>query len=268
MDLQIRLENHWLACMAAAGGGARVTRMAGGLVVVNATAPGYTFNFTTLRGVQPDRLATALDHGGMLLAEGGRPSAVFLSPAAGDLPGLTAGLAELGWRRLSRQSVLIRDLSVPLSQEMPPNVLVESVTARLLPQWRKTLVDAYEVEPLAGRSLSKAWSTILSAPGDGASARGYLAWVDGVPAGTGLLWSQGGVAGLYCGAVLPARRRSGIHRALLLRRLSDAWQARCALATLQTEAGGPVEQFCVGRLAFSVSHCRDLWVPGETTFIR
>lgn len=267
MELHVRLENHWLACMASVGGGARMTRMVGGLVVANPQVAGLAFNFIALRGVQPERLPAALDIGGTLLAACGRPPAVFLAPAAGDPGRLEAALAELGWQRRVRQSVLVRSLGPTDEPELSlpgaPGITIDAVTPKLVSLWAKTLVSAYEVDPITAEHLTEAWGGLLQSPGDGAHSLGCLARFDGHPAGTGLLWRQGEIAGLYCGAVLPELRRQGIHRATVGFRLAAAAAAGCAVATLQTEAGSPVERLCTGELGFSVAYHRELWAPSE-----
>ncbi|HWI66040.1 MAG TPA: hypothetical protein VNT75_29780 [Symbiobacteriaceae bacterium] len=265
-DFHLRLENHWLACMASAGGGAPVSRTLGGLVVVNPAVAGYAFNFMALRAVEPARLATATELGGALLAGGERPPAVFLSPAAGDQAQLGAGLMALGWRPLLRQSVLVRELTA-----LPPcatGVRVEAVGPDQVPGWGRLLAEAYEVDPLTGEALAEAWGAMLTGSDAGWRATGYLATVGEVPAGTGLLWSQGEIAGLYCGAVLPHMRRQGVHRATVLRRLADAAGAGCHWAVLQTEAGSPVESLCTRELGFTVAYNRELWIPESAGYPR
>jgi len=269
MEQHLRLENHWLACMAAAGGGARVTRFVGGLVVANPRVAGLAFNFIALRGVQPERLPAALDIGGTLLAACGRPPAVFLSPAAGDMAQLSHTLAEFGWKRLVLQSVLVRSLSMTdqfaaHSGTASSEIAVEPVPPERASLWSRTLVDAYEVDPITAESLTEAWEGLLRAPGDGGHALGCLATLGGRPAGTGLLWWQGDIAGLYCGAVMPDLRRRGIHRATVQFRLAAAAAAECTIATLQTEAGSPVERLCTGELGFSVAYQRELWAPVQS----
>lgn len=272
MELDLRLENHWLACMAAVGGGARTTRMAGGMVVANPRVTGLAFNFIALRGVQSERLPTALDIGGALLAACERPPAVFLSPAAGDMALLGLALAELGWHRRVRQSVLVRPLDAADRFATPgrvpsPDITAEPVTPDLASLWSRTLVNAYEVDPMTAEHLTEAWEGLLLSPGDGGHALGCLARLDGRPAGTGLLWWQGDIAGLYCGAVMPELRRLGIHRATVQFRLVAAAAAGCTIATLQTEADSPVEQLCTGELGFTVAYHRELWAPGNQTFV-
>lgn len=261
MDLHTRLENHWLTCMATAAGGAQVTRMGRGTVVINPNVSGQAFNFIALRGARPERLGAILETGGALLAGGGRPPAVFLSPASGSMEELAQGLTDLGWHRVMQQAVLCRELPGPPGPPFPEGVALERVAPRQVRLWGRTLAAAYEVDPFAGERLTRAWGSMLTEKDETWWATGYLARVDGSPAGTGLVWGQGEIAGLYCGAVLPAFRRRGIHRATVLQRLADAAQAGCRWATLQTDVGSPVERLCTSELGFHIAYGRELWVP-------
>ncbi|HLN60172.1 MAG TPA: GNAT family N-acetyltransferase [Symbiobacteriaceae bacterium] len=257
----IRLENHWLTGMATAGGGGRTTRLPGAIAVANPQLAGTTFSFIALRSATPDHLADTLEMGSALLAAEGRAPLVCLSPLAGDVPTLTAGLESLGWKQVAAQVVLIRPLPGPDLPAPRPDVQVGQVEAGDLPAWGETLVEAYEVEPIAGEAIAAGWTSLAAAHGDDGEAQFYLARLEGKPAGTGLTWLRAGLAGLYCGAVLPAVRRRGVERATLLRRLTDAAAKGAEGAYLQTEVGSPVEQLCRTRLNFAVSHTRTLWIP-------
>lgn len=258
MDVQM-LENHWLACMATLGGGGRVTRLGGAIVVVNPQTPGMFANFISLRGVDPDRLEPVLEMGAALLAGESRLPALFLSPAAGNADELSDRLTGLGWRRLVRQAVLAR--SLPLKEAIPVSeaVTVSEIGPEQLPVWERVLARGYEAAPGVGEEVAAAWGTLLEQPGDCAAARYYLASLDGEPAGTGLTWLRGETAGLYCGAVLPALRRRGVERATLVRRLQDAAASGAYLALLQTDSGSPVEHLCLSHLGFQTAYHRDLW---------
>lgn len=260
MDWNERLENHGVACMAAAGGGARVTRLGGAMLVVNPHVAGSAFNFISLRRCDPQRLDAILEMGSALLAGEGRPPALLLAPVAGDMKALGAALQSLGWRCKARQVVLVRNLhQMSLVEEAGP--LVTKVGEADLPRWGETLTRAYEVDPVAGEAIRTGWSALLRNPGDGCKAGFYLAWWDGETVGTGLYWGQGEIAGLYCGAVLPTHRKRGVERATLVRRLADAARAGFSWATLQTEQGSPVEHLCVDRLGFEMAYERELWLP-------
>ena len=261
MRLEQRLENHWLACMAAAGGGGRVTRLEGAVVVANPRVGGTSLNFATLRAASPERLPITLDMAGGLLAGYGRPPAVFLSPLAGEEPALKAVLEASGWRRALVQSVLAVPLPLAAVPSISEAVQVKEIGQAQLPLWQRTLVNAYEVAPPAGAQVRAAWSSLLRQPGEGAQARYYLAFCEGKPVATGLSWSQGEIGGLYCGAVLAPWRRQGIERATLLRRLNDLAAEGRHLATLQTDANSPVEHLCRDRFGFELVYRRELWLP-------
>jgi GNAT superfamily N-acetyltransferase len=255
-----QLENHWLACMASLGGGGTMTRVVGGLVVTNPQVAGSFANFLTLRGVAPERLDLTLEMAGAVLAGAGRPPALFLSPLAGAPGPLGDALRARGWRPQVRQVVLARDLPAPPAAVAPAVSVTEVVGAVALNLWGRTLVDAYEVNPVAGAAINQAWTALAAAPGDGARARFLVARLDGEPAGTGLSWTQGGITGLYCGAVLPAFRRRGVERATLVRRLELAALDRSSLALLQTEVASPVAHLCTAHLGFRAVYERELWL--------
>lgn len=261
MTEPLLLENHWLACMASIGGGARVSRAPGALVVTHPTVAGLSFNFIWLRGTEPGRLTNTLDAGSALLSEAGRPPALFLAPPAGDAAALAERLQTLGWKQAVRQVVLTRDLPGSPLPSPDERVAVEEVGAEALPLWADTLVRAYEVNPLAAEDLSLGWGSLCHQPGEAARARFYLASLAGRAAGTGLLWTRAEMAGLYCGAVMPDLRRHGVWRSTMIRRLTDARESGCHLALLQTEAQSPVHQLCLDQLGFRLAYYRELWAP-------
>lgn len=249
-----RLEPHWLACMAALGGG-RVTRTEGAVVVASPTLPGRLANFIALKDSKPERLARTLELGAALLSAAGRPPVAYLSPLSGNVAELAAALAQEGWIRTLRQAVLVRDLSQPM--EAAPDITVHEVAGDQSSRWQETLAAAAGVEP----EVAAAWAGLTRAPGAHSQARLYLAELNGRAVGTGLAWTQGEIAGLFCGAVLPAFRRRGVERATLQRRLADARHTGARYALVQTEESSPVQHLCENRLGFALAYCRDVWVP-------
>lgn len=246
------LEGHWLSCMASAGGGGRVTRLGGATILTNPQSEMTMLNCILLRNATPEKLADLLEIGRVVLAAYERPPALFLSPQAGDVAALEDRLAELGWRPTLHQVVLVRELTQPLPacDEHGPAV-VETADRE---GWGRLLAAAYEVPEVLSEGVRSAWTRLSG------EARYYLAHLEGQPVGTGLTWRQGPIAGLYAGAVLPAFRRRGVERASLIRRLLDARADGTQYATLQTEAGSPVEHLACNRLGFTLAYRRSLWM--------
>lgn len=260
-DLVLRLEQHWLACMASAGGGGTLTRIPGGLVLTNPRSDAGIVNLMLPRQAHAGAPHLFLPAGEAVLAGSGRRPVLLLSPLAGDLGAWGDFLAGRGWRRIGRQTVLAADLG--WHQVEPDGTAVRPIGPDRLHTWGQILTDAYEVSPQEAPAIASAWTALLQNPGEQATSRLYLAWVDGRPVGTGLCWSSGGLAGLYCGAVLPPFRRRGAARALLQRRLYDAAQDGDRLAYLQTEEGSPVEHLCLAHLHFEHLYRRELWAPAR-----
>lgn len=259
MTLIRELESHWLACMATVGGG-RVTRLEGAVVLVSPRFPATFLNFMVLRGATPERLGSVLEVGGAVMSAAGFPPALFIGPEAGDEGALAAALSGQGWRRAERQVVLARDLPAG-GMAAPAGVDVQEIGRDRLAAWGHLLVAAYAVPPEAGAVIQSAWSRLFAQPGEGSRSRYYLGHLGLEPAGTGMVWMQGEVAGLYCGAVLPHLRRRGVERALVVRRLADAARDGARLAVVQTAAQSPVQHLCVDRLGFRVVYERELWLP-------
>ncbi|WP_165227371.1 GNAT family N-acetyltransferase [Aquisphaera insulae] len=88
---------------------------------------------------------------------------------------------------------------------------------------------------------------------------GWLAVVDGEPAGGGSLWIHEGLALFYTDGTLAPYRGRGIHSALLQARLDHARAAGCDLAAIVTPPGGG-SQRTAQRAGFVLSHARTMMV--------
>ena len=80
-----------------------------------------------------------------------------------------------------------------------------------------------------------------------------LAWVDGVPAGTGSLVVDGGVGWLSGDSTLPQYRRRGIQQAIQRHRLRLARDAGCDMAVTEAVPGG-ASQRNMERLGFRIAY--------------
>jgi len=74
-----------------------------------------------------------------------------------------------------------------------------------------------------------------------AAAGLFVAEIDGAEAGAAALGISGEYALLYCGAVLPAFRRRGVHRALLYARIANARARGFARATIRVRVDSAAE---------------------------
>lgn len=90
--------------------------------------------------------------------------------------------------------------------------------------------------------------------------RCYLAFVDGEPAGLGILHIADGVASMANGLAVPHLRGRGCQTALLHRRLADAAEAGCSLVVSQC-APGSTSQNNQLRVGFRIAGSKAWWLP-------
>lgn len=84
---------------------------------------------------------------------------------------------------------------------------------------------------------------------------GFIAWVDGKPAGSAAMCMRDGVATFFSTSTHPAYRRRGVQAALIRARLAHAAQAGCDIAIVTTSPGSD-SQRNVQRYGFDVSYTR------------
>jgi hypothetical protein len=249
MELIHRLESHWLGLIASAGGTARLTRFLGGAVVTNTQLAAPFLTGATLPWPPPSiqALPTWLEVGAQLMAAAGRVPLCYV-PHPSDQLG--SDLSPFGWRRMHQQVVLTKFLP-HRAGGVPTDISVRAITMDEWHDWGDLLLEAYELSRAEGLEIQQGWLSLLALDGPGTLSQGYLA---------SLLYLQGGIAGLYCGAVLPKDRRRGVERATLLYRLAEAAHHGATLCYLQTESDSPVRHLCVRHLGFQESYLREVWV--------
>ncbi len=158
----------------------------------------------------------------------GDPTVLELSPAAD--PSLWPLLAARGYRLQTFQQLWVRSLS-PGDECLPaPEIRVAGVAE----------ADLYNGVVCAGFSDRNDWSQMdppfrvsLALP----DAWGFLAFVEGEPAGGGMLGIVEGVALLSGDAVIPRFRGRGLQKALIQARLAFAGARGCDLACASTAPG-------------------------------
>ena len=86
----------------------------------------------------------------------------------------------------------------------------------------------------------------------------YIAWVNDIPSGMGMLYMQDGRASLAGGATLPKQRRQGVQTALLRHRIQVAAQAQCTLIVGQASVVS-TSQHNMERLGLSTAYTGTIW---------
>jgi GNAT superfamily N-acetyltransferase len=93
--------------------------------------------------------------------------------------------------------------------------------------------------------------------------RGYLAWVDGAPAGGATLRIDGAIAQFVGAGTIPRFRRRGVQTALLRLRLREAADSGCSVAVIATPPGSKSQQNAQ-REGFTLLYARQLLEKAPT----
>lgn len=86
----------------------------------------------------------------------------------------------------------------------------------------------------------------------------YIAWVNDIPGGMGMLYMQDGRASLAGGATLPEQRKQGVQTALLRHRIQVAARAQCTLVVGQASVGSTSQQN-MERLGLHMGYTGSVW---------
>jgi len=158
----------------------------------------------------------------------GVPTVLELSPAAD--PSLWPLLAGRGYRLQQFQQLWVRSLPSAAGMVSSPQIrIAETAEADLY----NRVVCAGFMERDDWRDLDPPFRVSLEV----AEAWGFLAFVDGEPAGGGMLGIVDGMALLSGDGVIPRLRGRGLQRALIQSRLSFAAARGCDLACASTAPG-------------------------------
>lgn len=176
-------------------------------------------------------------------------------------PAVFTALGERGYRTIEFENVL--GLPLPWAGgAAAPSVDVGPVDDALTPAWYEAILDGFATPdgsaptaPMPREVLESVFADFLRAEGQ----RRYLAMIDGEPAGAASARFDDGVAQLCGAATIPHRRRRGVQRALLERRLADAVLEGCDVATVVT-APGSQSQANVMKLGFHLLYVRAVLV--------
>jgi GNAT superfamily N-acetyltransferase len=183
-------------------------------------------------------------------------------------PSLGSALSERGYRLHGFENVL----GLPLDREtIGPSisgVAVEIVADAEFGTWIDIAVDAFmnldgtgSVPPdaLSREHLTEVLEEMMGVPG----FIRYLARVEGEAVGEAAMRIDGDLAQIAGAGTLPRARGRGVQKALLQRRLADAYGADCTLAVVTT-APGTRSQDNVMRRGFELLYTRAILVKRET----
>jgi GNAT superfamily N-acetyltransferase len=157
----------------------------------------------------------------------GAPTVLELSPAAD--PALWPLLARRGYRLHQFQQLWVRTL---VGGETSPTASVRLAEPGEAPLYNRIVCAGFLARD-DWRELEPPFEVPLDTP----EAWGFLAFVEGVPAGGGMLGLVEDVALLSGDAVLPRFRGRGLQKALIQARLALARERGCALACASTAPG-------------------------------
>jgi GNAT superfamily N-acetyltransferase len=154
----------------------------------------------------PDDLGTRLQVRGMLdMTEQQRELAAGIKQTTLGAPGMVADLNQMN--------------EAVLTQTPTGFTIVKISDEQGLYDFKQVFVDTYQIPDWAGQ----AWVDATLAVGIGETPWCiYVGYLDGEPVATNMLFTGGGVAGLYAVATVPAAQGRGIGAAISLKPLLDA----------------------------------------------
>ena len=123
---------------------------------------------------------------------------------------------------------------VPALGPPGPGITVERCTAADLAMFAVLTREGFEAPGEVGRFFEEATLAALRGLPE-SQVVAFLARVDGVPAGTGMLIFTDQVAGLYSGSVVPAFRGRGIQHQLIVARVREGLRQGRRVFVSQTE---------------------------------
>ncbi|PKQ14284.1 MAG: N-acetyltransferase [Actinobacteria bacterium HGW-Actinobacteria-8] len=169
-------------------------------------------------------------------------------------PSLVASLSVRGWTADGFENVLVRAMRASDSEaaSIAADVEIREVaTAEERDLWRQVAAVGFSW-PLPPLDAQLALGEIVVArPG----SRLFIAYLDGLAAGTGEMYLDDGVAWLSADSTLPQFRGRGVQRALQAHRLALGAAAGCELAVSEA-APGSSSQRNMERAGFQVVYTR------------
>ncbi len=198
-------------------------------------------NWSSVTGVDTDRpVAEVLDEVVEQARAAGRPTLRWWVDERTRPTDTEEQLALLGLRQVERLVVL----ALPIDTELPvpDDVDVRPVTDREgIELAGRIQAEVFDLSPLSDAQVDELVRAV-NLPESERLVRSYVAFVDGVPVGSGGGTVDGDALRFWDGSVLPAARGRGAYRALVARRLQDArtTTAEFALVKAVDDTSAPI----------------------------
>jgi len=192
-----------------------------------------------------------LDRMGDFFAARNAPAAAEICPFVEM--SLYERFAARGYRLLEVSNVLVREIAQAdaASTSAPPGVTVRQALPAEAKLWTGTVAQGFaEHFPVTQEILD-----VMEGFFHGASAKPFLAFVEGRVAGGGALTIHDGVCGLFGASTLPNFRGRGVQTELLRSRIAYATGQGCDLAVSIAQPGS-VSHRNIERRGFRVAYTR------------
>ncbi|HEX2076350.1 MAG TPA: GNAT family N-acetyltransferase [Longimicrobium sp.] len=177
-----------------------------------------------------------------------------ISPLAA--PALLPHLNARGYLPIELTSVLFRPVAgVPSPAPANERVRVRRIEPEEAELWAGVAAEGWSSESADVGAFMLDWGRVSA---QSENTFGFLAELDGAPAGTGALSIGEGTALLAGASTVPAARRQGVQRALLEARLRFAAERGCDLAMMGALPGS-ASQRNAERQGFRVAYTRIKW---------
>jgi GNAT superfamily N-acetyltransferase len=178
-------------------------------------------------------------------------------------PGISAFLAERGYRLESFENVLGLALGGEPERVTPPGIEVRTCGVEEFESWLDVVVEGTAHPDTQGVPWHEEFSREMIANAErdfsAADVIRYAAFRGGVIAGGASLRISEGVAQFAGAATAPAHRRRGVQSALVSARIADAVDAGCDVAVVTTQPGSRSQQN-VQRRGFDLLYTRAVLV--------
>lgn len=168
-----------------------------------------------------------------LIKLGAAPTRWTVGPTSSpdDLPDI---LAACGFEKTQRRSAMAINLTnLQKNYKMHSNLEIKAVNnLKLLKVWFDVVTKA-----MFHRDMNiNTFLSILNEP----NVKYYLAYFNGKPAGTSILFLSSGVAGMYCVSTLPGYRNKGIGKAVTMAGLMEAKKTGYSVGLLHASEMGEI----------------------------